>query len=513
MSVFPSPCPSADAWETRDPEFDPQALWTAEGTLVKKADKRKVIRSGKYFIKAFRLAPGPAGRLRDPARLEWTISLALAERGLTPKPCAYGRSGRWSYFIAQKADGLELGQYINKLQAQPDRRMTRKMAKDFAGFLVDIASCGVLQPDFHLGNILFQEPAGHLLLLDLHRAHYRGRPLSQREFTQQIISVLPPMVENLSSRNILEACSILSRHVPVLGQRAGRYNLLDKAFENMRRHWDKKEKRKIYASQRRKRTRGGLCISAAIAEEEAVKGLRALVLSPDQYMNDRTVVQEILKDSRHTLCMKAVFGSRKYFVKAYRSSGNLKAISYLARKPRSLKTWDMSWRLAYRHIPVARPVAAFQTRNPWSRIYGAVLFPWIPEAVTSKQNITDLLHEPASANLFIKHLAHFVWQMHQRGVFHGDCKITNFICFPGRKPELVLFDLDSTKILKKMRDRERIADIACMCRSLEKLGCIKDSASMFIREYARLHVPWDTCTGKIEGRIRGIILKKTRETR
>jgi len=62
----------------------------------------------------------------------------------------------------------------------------------------------------------------------------------------------------------------------------------------------------------------------------------------------------------------------------------------------------------------------------------------------------------------------------------------------------LVFDLDSTKILKRMGDGDRISDISCMCRSLERLGAGEGITDRFVRHYARLHFPW-------EGRYRHVI--------
>ncbi len=508
MNAFPSPYPPEKAWQIVDPSFSPRAVWKEDATIIKETAGRKVIRAGEFFIKAFRLPPGPLGRLRDPAIREWIISRALAVKNITPKPCACGRSGRWSYFVARRAHGVDLEQYLDELVTSRDRKGMRKLIQTFCSFLLDIASCGVMQPDFHLGNIFFQQEPHGLLLLDLHRARLKSRPLNQQEFLEQLLFVLPPFMERLAARNILEACSLLSTHAPALKNRRERYHLLDRAFRNMRRHWDRKETRKIYLGQLKKGSSGGLFISAPSLETRVSSKFHAMVNNPAKYLWDGKTVREVLKDSRHTLCLRVIIDEISFFLKAYRSSGHLKSLSYLARKPRSLRTWELSWRLAYRHIPVVTPIAVIQARNPWRQIYGAVLFPWTDRAASTVPEIRKILREPGSSHPFIRSLASFVWQMHQRGVFHGDCKITNFVYRPGGKPELSIFDLDSTRILKNVGERERISDISCMCRSLEKLAGTGAPASLFMKEYARFHVPWDDRREKIKKSITRQIMRK-----
>ncbi len=526
MTVFPSSCPPAGSWTIIDPEFSPEEIWRRGGTLVKEAKKRRVIKASGYFIKAFRLAPGPAGRLRDPAGKEWVIAGRLSKRNLTPEPCAYGTSGRWSYFAAKKAEGLELEHYLKNHLPLLSRRKIKGIVEIFCEFFLDIAASGVLQPDFHLNNCLFNEKTEKFLLLDLHRARLKQRSLNSREILDQLVYVLPPLMEIMPGRNILEACSFLSSSLPGLKDRLVRYRIQERAFQNMRRHWDGKEKRKIAESEIVLRGPDGLKVKTTRNHDTSfIKAAAALVREPDRYLGDRTKVPEIIKDSRHTLCFRTVFDGKDFFVKAYRSSGHLKALSYLVRTPRSLRTWQLSRRLVYRNLRVMLPIAAIQAGNPWKRIYGAAVFPWIKETGLSKALIKGELKDPASFSVFLRRLAGFLWQMHERGVFHGDCKITNFVYFPQGKRRLMIFDLDSTRILKRVRQKERIADVSCMCRSLEKLASEKTTGSEtwkgrdkrgyrwitpeFLKHYAFFHVPWQDELEKIIKDVNYHIHRKT----
>ncbi len=511
--VFPGPCPPSSSWTITDPEFLPGRIWEdRKARMVKEAKRRRIIHASGYYIKAFRLAPGPPGRLRDPARKEFSISRRLWEKKITPMPAGYASLGRWSYFAAKEAPGLELEVYLEKRLRLLKRRQIRRFESLFAGFLMELASCGVFQPDFHLNNCLFHEKSERFFLLDLHRARMKDRPLSGQEIIEQLVYVLPPFMDRVSERNILETVSHLSsRGLKDLKDRAKRYMVLEKGLSNMRAHYAGKEGRKTRAMQVGSR-RGPLRLIRDVSADASLEdALAELVLRPENFLEDPDVTKEILKDSRHTLCIRARLLGKDFFIKAYRSSSTLKSLSYLLRTPRSIRTWELSRRLSFRGISVISPLVLVQARNPWRPVYGAVLFPWIESAAASRARMIKALSEPVSADTFFKHLSFFIWQMHEKGMVHGDCKATNFVYLPqsGKKThKFLVFDLDSTRIEKEVKDKERISDISCMCRSLEKLTNTAEFTGLFLKHYIRFHVPWTGKHASILGTVKNLISKK-----
>lgn len=79
--------------------------------------------------------------------------------------------------------------------------------------------------------------------------------------------------------------------------------------------------------------------------------------------------------------------------------------------------------------------------------------------------------------------------MHEKGIFHGDCKITNFRFNPADKNRFIVFDLDSTRIRKAVKDRDRISDITDMCASMEMWRIREYITYDFLIHYIRLHIP------------------------
>ena len=482
------PCPSEKNWEICDPAFDPELFWNSESMrLVKEAAKRKVFCCKGYYIKAFRLGHSAISLFRDPAGKEWKIATRLHIGGHTAPPAAYGKSGGWSYFAASEIEGPVLESFLCEEWPRLTRTQKKRVIKLFFQFIAGISEFGVFHLDFHLNNVIFDKRQERFALIDLHRARLFDRPLNTRERIDQLSYIMPPLWDMVRKRELLEFTSLLSQKWPELKSRKRRYGIQKSALKRMRRHWDKKGDRKIL-KKTIKTMHGKIVI---LRSEQCHEHLSDLLISFVKHPEKFQSPENILKNSRHTLCLKISTESTKYFLKAYRSSGNLKSICYSFKIPRVLRAWHTFWNLLMRHISTPLPLVAIHTGNPWKSIYGAMLSPWIEAGDANTSLIKQTLKQRKQGDRLIKDLAYFLWQMHEKGVFHDDCKITNFYFNPAGKNSLTVFDLDSTRIRNAVKDKDRISDITAMCVSLEKWKIMDNITHDFLMHYIRLHMPWE----------------------
>ncbi len=482
------PCPSEKNWEICDPAFDPESLWNSESMrLVKEAARRKVFCCKGYYIKAFKLGHIPISLFRDPARKEWKIATRLHIGSYTAPPAAYGKSGGWSYFVASEIEGPDLESFLCDEWPGLTRTQKKRVINLFFQFIAGISEFGVFQPDFHLNNVIFDRRKERFVLIDLHRARLFDRPLNIRERFDQLSYIMPPLWDMVRKWEILEFTSLLSQKWPELKDRKQRYGIQERALKRMRRHWDKKGTRRIL--KKTVKTRHGKTV--ILRSEQCPEHLSDLLISFVKHPEKLQSPENILKNSRHTLCLKISTESTKYFLKTYRSSGNLKSIFYLFKTPRVLRAWHTSRNLLLRHISTPLPLVAIHTGNPWKSIYGAMLSPWIEAGDSNTAIIKQALKHRKQGDRLIKDLAYFLWQMHEKGVFHGDCKITNFCFNPADKNRFIVFDLDSTRIRKAVKDRDRISDITDMCASMEMWRIREHITHDFLIHYIRLHIPWE----------------------
>jgi len=486
---FPTSCP--ENWQIIRCDFEPRSIWNSKTvTLVKKTATRVVFKSDGFYIKAFRT--GFLLRyIRDPAKKEFMLAKRLDFRALTAPPVAWGSCSDWSYVATREIDGADLQTFLNTEWPLLSSIEQARICRTFAEFLENLAASGFFQPDFHLNNILFYKEHCRFMIIDLHRAQIHTHPLTSRAMIRQLSWCLPPFMDIITDRQILQCVSFLKKTIPELAGKKTRFSILDDSFRKMRRHWAKKNTRKLEKVQFSKKDKGDILITSRGCPEDALNQLRLFSGKPEHILEHC----HIIKNSRHTLCAMLSCKSGNYFLKAYRSSGPLKALSYLLRKPKVLKQWETAWLMRLRHIPVAPPCAALQKPNPWSSFYGALLVPWSEDAAkeSTKKILRTALGTKKSRGIILRNLAQELWKIHQKGIFHGDCKITNFVLHPSGKLKEI-FDLDSVRIKTEIRDRHRITDIVCMCTSLEKLsgesGKPGDISKKLLSFYIDAHYPW-----------------------
>jgi tRNA A-37 threonylcarbamoyl transferase component Bud32 len=456
------PCPSEKNWEICDPAFDPESLWNSESMgLVKEAARRKVFCCKGYYIKAFKLAHSAISLFRDPAKKEWKIATRLHIGSLTAPPVAYGKSGCWSYFAASEIKGPNLESFLCDKWPGLTRFQKKEIIKLFAGFLAALSEAGLFQPDFHLNNVIYNSEKRRFFLIDLHRAHFRSRPLMAEERLKQLSYILPPFWGKVSRHEILRFVAILSHDWTELKARSLRYQVQEHAFSRMRRHWSKKGRRRIQGFLKQKRNNRRLLLSSRQTPNEVIRFIE------DLSNKNIPIKKSAIKSSRHTMADKVEIGGSPYFLKLYRCSGHLNAGSYLFRTSRAIKTWNISWEFIVRQVPTPLPLAAVDTGDPWNEIYGAAIYVWIDAGRHNTDMIKRTLKDREAAPGFLSKLSGFVWEMHEKGVFHGDCKISNFYFDPSSPTTFKIFDLDGAKIKRQLSDRERLSDLINLCASLE----------------------------------------------
>ena len=502
----PLPFPPASLWEISDPGFKPETL--DETVLVKETHDRKVFRAGGFYIKAFRL-----NHIRrifdDPSRKEYDIAQRLDKFKLTASPAAFCKHGGWSYFAARAVKGPDLETFLKRHWPRLDKGSAHEIIKDFAVFINDIAEAGVFQPDFHLNNVLFDIDNKRFVLIDLHRATVKKRPLSEEEFGRQLSFILPPLMDTVSSNSILSGAVKLSEKWDVIKTSSDRFKICEHAFSNMKRYWSKRGWRKTCRKfSIFKKNKSLNFINRGADGNNLINIAETFRSEPGRFIKQNSC--RLLKDSRHTLCIDAEISGIHYFIKGYRSSGHLKSISYILRQSRVEHAWNMSWQLNMRGVSTPLPLYATYSGNPWNSIYGLIIYPWIDEISESRERAAIFMADHRERQFFLKEVAFFLWNMHERGIYHGDCKITNFSIREDSSPFFTVFDLDSAEIRKDVSQKERLRDITAMSVSLQKLYYGKDPVhELLLDNYAKLHLPWQEERKSLLNNLDGMIERKS----
>ncbi len=482
----------------KDKDLDPELLKNIQFETVKKSKNRVILYSKGFYLKAFRIGKVEALFKRDMAKKEFQIARRLYSLKRTARPLLYGRCGEWGLFLSKEIKGISLREFLDTQWNTFTRKEKKKFIGKFAALLKDVFELSIYQPDFHLDNCLFDIESRDFLLIDLHRAKILKGGFDQGLLLKQFQKIFPPFNESkaISQTELLMAAEIFSSVFPVLRDKNKRIMILHGAYLDMKKHWQKKFNRrydKICDSFNidgktvfRKRA-----FSKRIIREFLKSLENELVNKEFSYGSGTNRISkqvEIIKNSRHTLCMKFFFDGKPFFVKAYRSSSHLKSFFYLFKIPRAKRAWYLSWKLNYMKITNPHPIFAVQYNNPWRPIYGMIVYPW-KEWIFQKDKELNRLFSEKDASYFARRLALFVWDMHQRGIFHGDLKITNF-SWDHERNSFIVFDLDATKIRKEISKRERIKDIKVLVRSIRRKYPGTALEKIFLSNYLRFTRPF-----------------------
>jgi len=481
------PLPVPDSWELVDgADLPPDFLDDAQDLeVIKVAPGRCVFRRDGRYIKAFKRSRW-AGEFRDQAQREWSLSLALRRLDLSAPPVAYGKTKGWSYFVAEEGGVYSLSEFFDQLWPVIDGREKRRYVERFCRFVVDLAEAGLFQPDFHLNNVLYDPSGRAFRLIDLHRAQLKSRPLTSRERLRQLEYLLPPFWEKVYSVRILRFVALAAVRWPELRDRRIRYRIQERAFSRMRRNWGKKFKRRLgkgYVQERLEA--GGRLISLPSSRgmvREFFDGF---------FQRGLDATAGVVKNSRHTVTCVVRIGGHPFFLKLYRSSGPLRTVRALVAGSRAEKSWMAAQALHLRNIPTPLPLAAFFSAKPVFGFNGAILYPLIGAGHENLAAVRSALGHRERAPRLLSRLTDFVWEMHGKGVFHGDGKITNFHIDSGTLDVRHIYDLDGTRIRGRLTDEERLEDLAALSASLEWWGVRPGVTKEILRYYAARHLAWE----------------------
>jgi len=413
-------------WKVFDPSFDPQTIAWKKGKLLKDRPHRKVWLFEDFVIKAFRrkILGG------DPAWKETKLGLKLS--GLSPRVLAYGSDGSWRYVVTRRLGGPDLEEFLRNRFPQLERQKKKEFLKAFSSFVKALIERGLFQPDFHLRNVLLEEgPPLKLYLIDLHRAF--ETTYDEKHLLRQLAYILPPLLKHLSWWDIGRLTSLLSREIPALEERRFRQKVQEKAFSYMRKHFARRERRfrKTFRS-----------------------SFPETLPSPRELFGQMTLV----KNSRVTKTGYFPHTCPSFWIKAYVGSGLRRW-----QEKRLKRAFEGAYRLQNRGILTIVPLAYWKEKSLQKSLRGLIVYPYQPEA-RHPWGREWLNLPPAEQEKLLWQWVRFLWEIHERGVFHGDAKISNFFC---QKGTWGLFDLDAVRFSKRALSRkDRLKDLATLAFSL-----------------------------------------------
>lgn len=427
-------------WIILDPSFSPDILCFPEREFFKKRRHRLVFRRGSYLIKGFRKK---LLRLSSPARKEWEIAERLGE--LSPPRIALGKKGLWEYVVFKFPDkAINLEELFRLHWPKMTLKEKHLFIDDLAVFISRFLQKNIFQPDFHLKNILVSGPPWRFFLVDLHRAK-EIKKLSPGILSLQLAYILPPMLHYLTWWEVGRITNRLSAFWPLLRDRDFRLLIQKKAYALMRKHWAKKEK----------------SLRPHFKFDSISQEFQKYLISW-QFIDHL----QLVKNSRKTRSGFFNLKEKTYFIKVYKLPPFKKWLPFFLAG-RAWRAFLAALKLELRGIPTPKPLFFWESKLPWNPFHGFIVYPFENNASLTWYRIREALSDPQKKEKMLFKLTRFLWEMHERGIFHRDAKISNFIYSPRKKPELMIFDLDHTQVFsKELPVKSRLKDLATLSFSL-----------------------------------------------
>ena len=415
-------------WKTFDPSFDPGGLDPFALPPVKERKRRQLWFTEGLVIKGFK-----RGLLRPDQALK-EVKIGLKLWGLSPRVLAYGRKGAWSLVVTRRVKGRTLSAFLKETYPSLKRREKDQFLDTLSSFLASLIGRGLFQPDFHLENILIS-PSGELLVVDFHRARMvekYDRPLLER----QLAHLLPPLLEHLSWWEVGRLCARLSRRFYFLREKEGRLKVTRRAFSLMGKYFRKKS-----------------------------KGIK-----PPFHFEDLSGLEEkvsVFKDSRSIKSGVLEASGKRFFVKIYVARNIFHGLFHALFGTRAQNSLWAAKLLAARGVKTPIPLAFWSRRFALSGQKAIIIYPYFEETRRDWKAWWEGLSEK-ERDLFLRRITRFLWEMHEKGIFHGDAKITNFFL---HEEELGVFDLDRTRVTDRPIPLSlRLDDLAHLAFSLALLA-------------------------------------------
>jgi tRNA A-37 threonylcarbamoyl transferase component Bud32 len=147
-----------------------------------------------------------------------------------------------------------------------------------------------------------------------------------------------------------------------------------------------------------------------------------------------------------------------------------------------MRTWLVSWGFRVRDLSVPKPLLFLEKRH-FRSLEGSYL---VYEFIEGGRRLTDVWPE-ADGQIrkdILAQLGILLGRMHRCGCVHGDLKWNNILLRPiAGSYEIVLTDLDGSRILAGMNPRAVRKDLGRFLRDLDSMGDPPEVREFFLKCY------------------------------
>lgn len=290
---------------------------------------------------------------------------------------------------------------------------------------------GLLQTDIHLNNFLLSNKALYAIDGDGVR-RYPGaiHALLYRKNLAMLLAQLPISAENLINAAVATYLENHPQPHPDFHNKLTKD--LDRARRKRRLRYVAKCTRNCTEFVRRQTFRH---LTIARRELAATDTLKDFLHDPDRFLGQGM----LLKEGNSATVAKVMTDEGEWVIKRYNQKSLLHALKKNLKSSRALVSWRNAHRLAGSGITTPQALVLMENRvGLWKRTCYYVSR-WCD--ASDLDQVFETFDEPKQNTAAARGLVKLLRQFHQLGIYHGDCKATNFLVTDTAEP--VVIDLDA----------------------------------------------------------------------
>ena len=433
--------------------------------IVKETPRRRVYSVNAYFVKIY-FFKRPFGiikrRFFDHAKKEWRLSSQIFNTfGNSPEPVAYGTCPGLSIFISRSVEPCITAKelYFNKWSYLSQKK--RWLIVDlFANFIIHLYKSGILQTDYNLGNILISTDLSSFFAIDLQRAKHTDKTPTDRQIVKNLSFLLPP-VNDIEKKYKLRFFLKLAKAFP--GIKPYINDIEDSAFNKIRRQWLHKNPVKLKEKSKRSNFIITPDVRGYIRNDLNARVKELIVKNPERLF--RYAIKDFKNAKRSRVSLIDCRGT-KYVLKKYNVKSLLFRLRRLIFPSLAWKVWKRTGLFSQRGIPTPILFASIDLGKGLSYKGTFTVYEYIDAKNDAGLFKSHILNK-TERDLLLHKLADLLFQMHKRGIYHGDAKISNFLWVEKkRKTRFIVIDLDGVHFMQKVNKKQRLSDLKNMAASL-----------------------------------------------
>lgn len=183
--------------------------------------------------------------------------------------------------------------------------------------------------------------------------------------------------------------------------------------------------------------------------------------------------------------VRVTHAGREYFLKRYNCGGWAYRLKNAFRRSRARRSWLAVRRFVERQVPTPAPLLCLEERR--LRLLGRsfLLFPFIAGEAGSFLDLWPRL-TGTQRHECLSRLGEIVGRMHHRGLLHGDLNWRNILAArEGGGLRFYLVDLDGSRLVTTMSQRQAVRDLDHFLRDLERSGAGPELREAFLGHWRR----------------------------